>query len=305
MNKFLLQIKVTLLILITICVIASNVTADNVTYTYDDAGRLTKADYGNGMKITYTYDKAGNILEIKVAGTPGTAPDISASPGNKDFEEIISGNSSIPQTFTVSNTGTDGLVIGALSLTGTAASEFGIQNDTCSGNTLEQSENCTVEAIFSPATDGTKSANLRILSNDPDTPTLEIPLSGIGSTDTDGDGIADSWELRYFANLTIANGTTDYDNDGLSDKNEYDNKSNPKVKRSDRDILYVDFSYTGTESGTQSQPYNTLVEAINAVGEGGDIIIKNGVTSETFTGLNKISKKVTIKSSGGTATIGQ
>jgi hypothetical protein len=70
-------------------------------------------------------------------------------------------------------------------------------------------------------------------------------------------------------------------------------------------IVWVDFTYTGTESGTQSQPFNTLAEAINAVAVGGEIIIKGGVTSETFTGLNKIDKKVTIKSSGGTATIGK
>jgi hypothetical protein len=71
------------------------------------------------------------------------------------------------------------------------------------------------------------------------------------------------------------------------------------------DIVHVDFTYTGTESGTQSQPYNTLAEAINAVAVGGEIIIKGGITNETFTGINKIDKEVTIKSSGGTATIGK
>ncbi len=69
--------------------------------------------------------------------------------------------------------------------------------------------------------------------------------------------------------------------------------------------VHVDFTYIGTESGTQGQPYNTLAEAINAVAVGGEIIIKGGITSETFTGINKINKKVTIKSSGGTVTIGK
>lgn len=39
--------------------------AGTVTYTYDEAGRLTKADYGRGKSITYTYDEAGNLLEQK------------------------------------------------------------------------------------------------------------------------------------------------------------------------------------------------------------------------------------------------
>ncbi len=71
------------------------------------------------------------------------------------------------------------------------------------------------------------------------------------------------------------------------------------------DTVHVDFTYTGTESGTQSQPFNTLAEAIDAVAVGGEIIIESGTTSETFEGINKIDKEVTIKSSGGTVTIGK
>ncbi len=69
--------------------------------------------------------------------------------------------------------------------------------------------------------------------------------------------------------------------------------------------VWVDFTYTGTEVGTQSQPYNTLAEAINAVTVGGIITIKAGTTNETFDGTNKINKSVTIKSSGGTVIIGK
>ena len=36
--------------------------AGSITYTYDDAGRLLTADYGNGSAIAYTYDNAGNLL---------------------------------------------------------------------------------------------------------------------------------------------------------------------------------------------------------------------------------------------------
>ena len=48
----------------------SSALAGTIKYTYDEAGRLTKADYG-GKIITYTYDAAGNLLERKVeAGGP-------------------------------------------------------------------------------------------------------------------------------------------------------------------------------------------------------------------------------------------
>ena len=67
--------------------------------------------------------------------------------------------------------------------------------------------------------------------------------------------------------------------------------------------VWVDFNYSGTELGTESQPYNTLAEAINAVAVGGEIRINGGITSETFTGINKIDKKMTIKSVPGTGTV--
>src|SRR2546427_1766054 len=39
--------------------------------------------------------------------------------------------------------------------------------------------------------------------------------------DTDGDGIADAWEVTYTNTLTAFTATSDTDHDGVSDKNEY------------------------------------------------------------------------------------
>jgi len=36
--------------------------ADVITYTYDEAGRLTRVDYGGGKTVSYNYDKSGNLL---------------------------------------------------------------------------------------------------------------------------------------------------------------------------------------------------------------------------------------------------
>ncbi len=37
-----------------------------ISYTYDDAGRLVKADYGEGLAISYSYDANGNLLSRQV-----------------------------------------------------------------------------------------------------------------------------------------------------------------------------------------------------------------------------------------------
>jgi len=50
-----------------------------ITYTYDAAGRLTGADYGDDTAITYTYDAAGNLLQREVTGATAT-PTPTATP---------------------------------------------------------------------------------------------------------------------------------------------------------------------------------------------------------------------------------
>ncbi len=59
--------------------------------------------------------------------------------------------------------------------------------------------------------------------------------SGGGATDTDGDGLPDTWEQNFFGNLTTANGTTDTDGDGLTDRDEYGRGTNPMKTDSDND----------------------------------------------------------------------
>jgi len=112
--------------------------------------------------------------------TSGPGADISVDPGSHDFGSIDDGNSSAARSFTVSNIGGSDLVISTISITGTNASEFSIQSDNCSNQTVTSSGTCTVAVVFSPETEGGKSASLSIPSNDLDTPVLCVELSGIG-----------------------------------------------------------------------------------------------------------------------------
>jgi len=57
-----------------------------VNYTYDNAGRLTKADFGGGRVIFYTYDNAGNILKRE------------ATPGGSDIKGDVNGDTRVDLT---------------------------------------------------------------------------------------------------------------------------------------------------------------------------------------------------------------
>ncbi len=85
--------------------------------------------------------------------------------------------SSKSRTFTISSLGTIDLTIDPLSITGPDASQFRVENDTCSGNAMAQYETCTFDVVFSPTSAGDKSAVLEIRTNDVRTPP-QIPLSG-------------------------------------------------------------------------------------------------------------------------------
>ncbi len=55
------------------------------------------------------------------------------------------------------------------------------------------------------------------------------------STDSDDDGIPDSWEMDNFGDLETVDETTDCDNDGLLGKDEYANNTDPKDTDTDND----------------------------------------------------------------------
>lgn len=154
---------------------------------------------------------------------PEPQPDISVSPTSHGFGSVNGGSTSTPQTFTVSNTGTLGLIVNTITLTGTDASEFEIQNDTCSDTTVAQDASCTLDVVFSPLSGGALGASLSIPSDDPDTSILNAPLSGTGlATEiTVTDSIAPADDLSIpFGDITsgsFSDQTLTVTNDGTAD----------------------------------------------------------------------------------------
>jgi hypothetical protein len=110
------------------------------------------------------------------------------------FGEMDVGGVSEAEALTVTNMGAEDLLIGNPSIAGMDASEFEIQYNDCSGQTLfPPMGNCQIKIIFSPTSNGEKNADLVIPSNDPDTPVWNVALTGtgIGQAGDGDDGISD------------------------------------------------------------------------------------------------------------------
>jgi YD repeat-containing protein len=132
-------------------VLRADAVAEEVDYTYDDAGRLISASYNNGETvITYSYDPAGNMLSKVVSSDPDTDGD-----GLPDSVDTDDDGDGIPDDYEIAN-GLDPLDAGDASedddldtvsnldeyLAGTDPQDSDTDDDTV----LDAIDNCPVDA---------------------------------------------------------------------------------------------------------------------------------------------------------------
>jgi YD repeat-containing protein len=72
-------------ILILAFCVSAVLLGEEVRYTYDKRGRLTKVEYPGGRAIVYTYDASGNLVRREfVAPPPPTAEPAPESASKKE-----------------------------------------------------------------------------------------------------------------------------------------------------------------------------------------------------------------------------
>ncbi|NWF55313.1 MAG: choice-of-anchor D domain-containing protein [Syntrophaceae bacterium] len=180
--------------------------ADNgIIFTSSDGSEWTPRDSGTHLTlygIAHGKEKflASGEKGILLQTQPVPSPRISVSSTSLDFGSVSLGESS-STNLTVRNTGTANLIIRQITFSGANTLDFGSRNDTCGGATLAPSQNCTVQIVFSPRSTGSKNATLSIASNDPDTPTQTVSLSGTG---TDGAVIVSSGSTGSFCFISTS-----------------------------------------------------------------------------------------------------
>lgn len=88
MRDALLRAGLTLLLTAAMTILSPFASAQTVAYTYDDNGRLTTVDYGNGHVVSYVYDPANNTVR-ELTTAPENTLLVSVSPAASG---TVSGN---------------------------------------------------------------------------------------------------------------------------------------------------------------------------------------------------------------------
>ena len=137
--------------------------------------------------LTVPNNSAGGDSVAQLSGT-GVAPVVGVSPTQFAFGEARIGTPSDAHSFTISNNTTDSqnLVITNIALVGGSVGDFAIVINSCLPfpKNVTPGSLCTLQVRFAPTAIGVRTTNLRITSNDPVTPTLDVPLSGTGTNQT-------------------------------------------------------------------------------------------------------------------------
>jgi hypothetical protein len=157
--------------------------------------------------------------EIAVfAGTSTTAATEQLSNGSPHpFGTVNLGASSPAQTFTVRNSGVGPLTGLAVSVAGAHPGDFVVTAIGSAG--LPGNSTTTFAVTFSPTAAGSRNAFVQIASSDSDEGIFALHVSGTGfsPSDTDADGLLDSWETLYWGTTAGHSATDDFDRDGLAE----------------------------------------------------------------------------------------
>lgn len=134
---------------------------------------IAVADFnGDGRADLASSSATANSVSIL-----SQAPVLSLSPASFGFGSQNTGSSTLPQTLSVTNTGSAALSVSGITITGSNPLDFS-QSNTC-GSSLAPGANCSVSLTFTPQATGTRSANVSITDNAAGSPQL-VSLLGTG-----------------------------------------------------------------------------------------------------------------------------
>jgi hypothetical protein len=142
----------------------------------------------NGFLYVSQYDRAGGQGTITLLRPQ--EPNVVANKSQLIFDEVRGGAASAAKTIAISNTGSSTLTLSGISITGADASLFSFSPSITTPANIGAGGSLNINIVFNPPAAnplGPKMANLHLVTNDPDTPTLDLYLGGLTTIGEEGD----------------------------------------------------------------------------------------------------------------------
>ncbi|TDE45909.1 choice-of-anchor D domain-containing protein [Flavobacterium rhamnosiphilum] len=187
-----------------------------------------------------------NLPEINILGNAISIIDGDTTPSVTDWTDFGSMETStgiITKTYTIQNTGTSPLSIGAITISGTNAGDFTLT--TSPSASIPAGGSTTFSVSFDPNTLGLKTAAISIVNDDTNENPYNFSIQGTGIQtffDSDGDGVYDNFDI-------------DDDNDGILDATEEINCNSSNGHKVDYKFLNETFG-TGGRTPNFTAAYN-------------------------------------------------
>ncbi len=149
----------------------------------DDGGNTTgwfDADTADYIPVTYTQAN----VQVSAGPAPVIAVTDSAAPVDDllvPFGQVTEGTTSPVKTVTVTNSGNQNLVLGAVAMANPLDLPYALVSDNCTNQTLTPASSCTLTVDFAPTSTGSFPETFDIPSNDAVQPTVTVTVSGTGT----------------------------------------------------------------------------------------------------------------------------
>lgn len=143
-----------------------------ITFTPGAVGART------GSVTIATDDPITSSAAVSLTGA-GTSPKIAVTPASIDFGNVLVGTTSSKLSVKIENTGDGVLTVTGAALGGTDAARFTLDPVSLPLK-IAGGSSATLSLAYSPDATTANSAKLAITSDDPSTPSFEVPLAGVG-----------------------------------------------------------------------------------------------------------------------------
>ena len=149
------------------------------TWTTQTSGTSAELMSIFAISSTDAWIVGDNTTLLHYTETTPSAPNIQVDRRDIPFGGVTIG-SQRDEVITVTNTGTADLIVGQVAQSNPLSLPFSKQNDTCSGQTLSPSAQCTITVRFEPSAVGASNDSFDIPSSDIDESSIEVSVIGNG-----------------------------------------------------------------------------------------------------------------------------